>query len=463
VHKTPFEAQDAAAAAHYHMPMLARPMLLLAVLLAGCAHYPVNARLEKFDPHAGYRFQNFPPSAANTDDLFIVLALSGGGARSAAFSYGVLEELQKTRITYGGVERPLLDEVDVITAVSGSSFTAAYYALRREKTFDEFPRRYLSGDEQGRLFLRAANPVNWARLASPTFDRIDLAAEGYDDDLFDHATYADLMREHRRPYVIISASDVTQGSRFEFTQEQFDFLYSDLASVPLARAVAASSAFPVFLSPLTFDNHPHGSDFTEPGWISGALADADAAPRLARRADDLRSYENAVLRPHVRLLDGAITDYMGLRGPMEGFQSEAPDFSIRRLLRAGKIKKLVIISVNAVRTPSPNWDRKPWAPGWYDMLWYTAATPIRNNSFETVTVFKDLLAADAKAVAGPPYESYFITVDFNGVPDEALRRRLENIETSLSLKPGEADDLRRGAAGALEASPEFNNLLNTLR
>ncbi len=439
--------------------------MLAAQLLAGCAHYPVNAPLARFDQSAGYRFANFPATKENTDDLFIVLALSGGGARAAAFSYGVLEELQKTKITYGGIERPLLDEVDVITAVSGSSFTAAYYALNREKTFDDFPRRYLSGDEQGRLFLRAANPVNWARLASPTYDRIDLAAESYDHDLFDRATYADLIRGHRRPFVIISASDVTQGSRFEFTQEQFDFLYSDLGSVPLARAVAASSAFPVFLSPLTFDNHPHGADFAEPAWISSALAHADAAPRVSRRADDLRSYENAVLRPHVRLLDGAITDYMGLRGPMEGFQSEAPDFSIRRLLNAGKIKKLVIISVNAVRTPAPNWDRKPWAPSWYDMLWYTAATPIRNNSFDTVTVFKDLLAADAKSAAGgaaPPYESYFVSVDFNSVPDEALRRRLENIETSLSLKAGESDDLRRGAAGALQASPEFGRLLRSL-
>jgi NTE family protein len=308
--------------------------------------------------------------------------------------------------------------------------------------------------------------VNWARLASPTFDRIDLAAETYDADLFDHATYADLVRERRRPFVILSASDVTRGCRFEFTQEQFDFMYSDLGSVPLARAVAASSAFPVFLSPLTFDNQPHGGDFTEPAWISAALADADVSPRLARRAEDLRSYENSVLRPHVRLLDGAIADYMGLRGPMEGFVSEAPDFSIRRLINAGKIKKLVIISVNAVRTPAPNWDRKPWAPGWYDMLWYTAATPIRNNSFDTVTVFKDLLAADAKAGAGgtaPAYESYFVSVDFNGVPDDALRRRLENIETSLSLKAGEADDLRRGAAGALEASPEFGRLVQALR
>ncbi len=163
-------------------------------------------------------------------------------------------------------------------------------------------------------------------------------------------------------------------------------------------------------------------------------------PRIARRSGDLRACENAVLRPHVRLLDGAIADYMGLRGPMEGFQSDAPDFSIRRLLNAGKIKKLVVISVNAVRTPAEDWDRKPWAPGWYDMLYYTASTPISNNSRDTVSIFKDN-AADAKAggrQACSKYESYFVSVDFNSVPDEALRQHLNHRGPALSLKPGEA-------------------------
>jgi NTE family protein len=445
--------------------MLPRLVLLAALFFAGCAHYPVNSRLQQFDPHGGYRFANFPPTADNTDDLFIVLALSGGGARAAAFSYGILEQLEQTKIRYAGKERSLLDEVDVITSVSGSSFTAAYYALHHEKTFEEFPRRYLYGTLESHLWLNAANPVNWPRLASPTFDRIDLAAETYDSDIFDKATYADLVKARRRPYLIMSAADMTLGSRFEFTQEQFDFLYSDLGSVPLARAVAASAAFPVFLSPVTLANQRHESDFAEPAWIAAAIAGEKESPRIARRARDLRSYEDAAARPRVRLLDGAIADYMGLRGPMESFLSDAPDFSLRRLLAGGKIKKLVILSINAVRTPNPDWDKNAFAPGWYDVLYYTAATPIRNNSFDTVTVFKDMLEADAKAApAGAArYETHFIPIDFRGIPDEALRGRLEAIESSLSLKRSQADDLRRGAEAALKASPEFNKMLQTLQ
>ena len=45
------------------------------------------------------------------------------------------------------------------------------------------------------------------------------------------------------------------GGRFEFAQERFDFLCNDLDDVTLARAVAASSAVPMVLSPVTVWNH----------------------------------------------------------------------------------------------------------------------------------------------------------------------------------------------------------------
>ena len=59
----------------------------------------------------------------------LILAFSGGGTRAAAFAYGVLEELAATPVVLGGRPRRLLDEVDLISAVSGGSFTAAYYGL----------------------------------------------------------------------------------------------------------------------------------------------------------------------------------------------------------------------------------------------------------------------------------------------------------------------------------------------
>ena len=66
---------------------------------------------------------------SRSNELLLILAFSGGGTRAAAFAYGVLEELAATPVVLGGRPRRLLDEVDLISAVSGGSFTAAYYGL----------------------------------------------------------------------------------------------------------------------------------------------------------------------------------------------------------------------------------------------------------------------------------------------------------------------------------------------
>ncbi len=428
----------------------------------GCAHFPVNAPLARFDPHAGYRFENLPPTEKNTDAVFVVLAFSGGGMRSAAYSFGLLEELRNTPIRFAGPPRSLLDEVDVVSSVSASSITAAYYAAQQEQMFQTFLPRVLYRDLEALVAAYALNPVNWARLASPTFSRTDLFAELLDNEIYDHLTFADLIRARRRPYVLLNAADFSLGTHFEFTQEQFDFLYSDLASVPLARAVVASMTVPVVLAPVNIENYPHGPDFREPAWLAATLADKNASRRVQQRAQNLRSYEDAANRPHIRVLDGAYGDYRGLQGPMIAFISPDGDFSIRRLINEHKIKKLVIISANVARTPDLHFDRTLRSPSWYDTLYFGLTAPIRNNAAEIVTVFEELLQADHAHKDTPPYESYFITLDFSDVQEPALRQRLEKSPTALSLTRDQVDDLRRAAAEALRNSAEFQRLLKDL-
>src|ERR1043166_6725179 len=157
------------------------------LLGGGCAHYPENAQLKHYDPLSGYRFRNLT-NTGNSDSLQVFLAFSGGGTRAAALSYGVLEELARTQIVWEGQSRRLLDEVDYISAVSGGSFTAAYYALHGDGIFTDFEEKFLDKNIQGELIWRLFSPINWFRLASPYFNRSDMAAEYYDRHIFDGAT-----------------------------------------------------------------------------------------------------------------------------------------------------------------------------------------------------------------------------------------------------------------------------------
>ncbi len=74
------------------MKPLAKTLGLAALLISGCAHYPVNVPLPTREAASGYRFQPGEPQSSS-DDLLLMLAYSGGGTRAAAFSYGVLEQL----------------------------------------------------------------------------------------------------------------------------------------------------------------------------------------------------------------------------------------------------------------------------------------------------------------------------------------------------------------------------------
>ncbi len=91
--------------------------------------------------------------------------------------------------------------------------------------------------------------MNWPRIASPYYTRADMATELYDDTIFNHATFADLKRANG-PFIIINATTMTQGTRFQFTQSYADIICTDLSELPVARAVTASSAVPLLFSPI---------------------------------------------------------------------------------------------------------------------------------------------------------------------------------------------------------------------
>jgi NTE family protein len=149
-----------------------------------------------------------------------------------------MEALRDVKLKMGGRSRRLLDEVDVINAVSGGSIVAAYYAVHREGLFRDFESKFLKRDVERQL--RAEIFANLPRLAGPQFSRGEVLAEYFDRELFNGATYADLARGNMRPYVVINAAALATGARFPFTQGQFDLLCSDLGSLAVGRAVAAS-------------------------------------------------------------------------------------------------------------------------------------------------------------------------------------------------------------------------------
>jgi NTE family protein len=446
-----------------------------------CAHYPVDESLLHYDPAGGYRFEALQ-AGKNTDSLFVCLSFSGGGTRAAALAYGVMTKIKDVPIKWKGVEKRLLDEVDCITSVSGGSFTAAYYALFRDRLFADFRPRFLEEDIEQQLLWRVLNPINWFRLASPYFSRIDLAAEFYDERIFDEKTYADLLAQAHRPFLILNATNLANGERFEFTQHQFDFLGSDLERFPVARAVAASSAFPFLLSPITLQNHPSPKNYEVPKEYREALADFDLNRRRYIWARNQTRYLDKANYPYLHLMDGGLADNIGLRAVINAHQRS--NGFIRKLINDGKIEKLVLIVVNAGTDPQEDMSRHESPPGLFTIAYRTATISLDNFSTETIEFMKGLVEERAKAQqrlmacqrwlaqcpAGPTLptfasviDSYVVDVNFQSIREDDRRRFFLNLPTGFVLCPDEVQQLIEAGRELLEQSEEFAALLKALQ
>ena len=461
-----------------------RPLVVFVSLLAlnSCDTRPVNPKIDQIDTHTGYRFETRQVYREDHENL-VILAFSGGGTRAAAFSYGVLESLRHTQLVGpGGNKIRLLDEIDVITGISGGSFTALAYGLYGDKLFDDYEQRFLKRNVQGEIFGRVMNPLNWPALWSRGWGRSEMAARIYDEILFNGATYADLNRG-TGPFINVSATDITNGSRMGFNQSLFDILCSDLGAVPLSRAAAASSAVPVVLSPVTINNYGGTCNYTRPEWTQPFFESSDAprpAARAIRELNALSDYRDGARRPYIHLVDGGVSDNLGMRGVLDALEILETFHDIGAPTPLDRARRIIIFIVNSLSTPPTDWDKHERAPGTLQVLVKATGVPIDHYSYEAVELLKDTMArwrmmrelrnspaftpgrdpvADA-ILRAPDAEIYAIDVSFAQLKDKNELKYLNKLPTSFHL-PSEAVDRLRAAAGKIILeSPEFQRLRN---
>lgn len=432
--------------------------------LDGCASFPETERLSAYDPSKGYRY-DLLDKTENKDDLFVILTFSGGGTRAAALSYGVLESLRDATVLVDGKPRNLLHEVDVISSVSGGSFTAAYYGLYGDDIFTpggRFQKNFLYHDIQSELIWKLANPYNWARILSPTFGRIELAEELYQKRLFGKTTFGDLEAQGRKPFVMVNATDMVKGAQFTFTQDQFDPICADLSRFRIARAVAASSNFPLAFSPLALNSYAGQCGYSEPKWMKEALRDVSVNPRRYYHARLLQAYEQPQHK-FVHLLDGGVADNVGLRSPLTAIRSNDIEWSVLDKINREEIRKLVVIVVDARNEARPKFDKSPKAPGTGAVVQAISTTPLDNYSFDSVELLQETLRRRDDAQRRQPdlhqVELYRIYVGFDQIKDSAERDAYLATKTSFNLSPRRVNALRQKGAELLRGSPCFQKLL----
>jgi NTE family protein len=469
---------------------IARNILLLAVLalavvlllgLGRRASRPVSPRLAQIPAANEQRFEGMEQRRGAHEDL-VILAFSGGGTRAAAFAYGVLETLRDIEVhSSSGDKVRLLDEVDLITGVSGGSFTALGYGLYGEKLFGLFENSFLKRDVQGALVGRILNPLNWPALWSSGWGRSELAAQLYDEILFHGATFGDLQHT-AGPLIAVGATELTGGARVVFLPQNFDVMCADLRSFKLSRAAAASSAVPVVLSPVTIDNYGGHCGYRMPSWLQ-AFADQKTPPRPAgrilRRLQELEQMDDASEDRYFHLIDGAVSDNLGLRGVLDFLEA------LEALRLAGKptpldhVRRVIIFVVNSASSPSFDWNEEENSPAALSILVKAAGVPVDRYANESIELLRDIdarwtaqrairdsAAFDKKKDPAVGWvanavnaDIYPIEVSFRVVSDQQERDYLNQLPTSFAL-PGDAvDRLRAAAKKIILSSPDFQQML----
>jgi len=403
--------------------------------------------------------------------ILVAVTLSGGGARAAAFGFGVLTEMQNTVFEWNGRRTTLLDATDVVSGVSGGSIVAAYYAAHGIDGLPRFEHEFLRQNFQNSLITQALRPGNLVDLTSPWLGRTHLLARRL-DELYGGQTFGDVERRPRHPQLFITATDMSLGTGFEFTWDQFALICSDLRSVPLSFAVAASSAVPLLLSPMTLKNHADQCA-TRPSGSHLARANAgDYRSRLYRVNE--QSYLDARRKPYIHLVDGGLSDNLGVQRLLDralaggGLRESFSEVGIP----PGSIRKLVLITVNAERDPSFNIDTSDKVPDMLQvvdsLLFGTGARATR----ETQEYLRDITEQWRKTLAVSPHsggdvfapnaEIHVVPVNLRDSPDDVARPRLLQIPTAFSIEQHEVTDLIEAGGSVLRHSPEFRALVKSL-
>ncbi len=448
-------------------------LLLACVLVVGCA--PLNqARSTHPASEPFYEPGAFKTDPRNTDDLFIALALSGGGTRAASLSYGVLDVLH--RLPAPGVpRRSLLSEVDLLSSVSGGSFTAAYYTLFGDRLFEDFKQRFLLRNIERDLALNVFLPPTAFRHFSPYFDRIDAAASIYDRILFDRKTFRDLALRKRKPLVVLNATNMSLGTPFDFTEEQFEAIGSDLSSYPIGWAVASSSAFPFLLSPVTLKNFGSGD---VPQWVQDALEDGPEFRESYLRAQAWKETSDSKAHPWLHLLDGGLADNIGAR-----FITRSMSVTggwLQQLLARRKVRQLLIVTVNAQTPPDTSMDERRPGPGLVDVLFRTSSVAMDNYTDDTIEQVTQVLreyrngalVGGEDGCGGQPLcnicyfpvpsqrlELFVVNVDLDQLPDARMREEAWKVPTNFNLSRQQVDLMIHSGQTLLEKSPCFQLFL----
>lgn len=238
------------------------------------------------------------------DGRVLAITASGGGMRAAAFTLGVMAELDD--MSQAGQSGSALEEVDLISSVSGGSWAAASMLALRVRDRD--------------IRLGQAFPDIESEYAKLSDAKVRHWADGFIPAITNNVTFADAYPGNAArplPFVYFNASLYPSHSPFVFTTAYLEHYKvnvlgdpasprrivleaRDLTRLPIGYAATASSAVPGYTS----------------AFAETALCDDAPLPSFC--------FGGKKRRDTLQILDGGLYDNIGYKTALEFALSQAP-------------------------------------------------------------------------------------------------------------------------------------------
>lgn len=179
----------------------------------------------------------------------------------------------------------------------------------------------------------------------------------------------------------------------------------------------------------------------------------------------ISQYQNSEERPFIHLIDGGLTDNLGLRSLLDMGDVYGQDLLYQKIT-SGNIRNIVVINVNAQNQISSNVDKTADIPGISDVMNAVINVPIDQYSLESLRRFR-IFTDEWNEKLGKRNRNkrvtlHFVSLNLKDLPESILRDEVLNISTSFYLSPKNVNQLKQAAKVLLQQSSEYREALQVL-
>lgn len=186
------------------------------------------------------------------------------------------------------------------------------------------------------------------------------------------------------------------------------------------------------------------------------------------------AYLNAAQRPYIHLVDGGLSDNLGVQRLLDRALMEG---GLRQTFREvvippGSVHKVVLVVVNAEREPTHDIDASDTVPGMFDVAETLLFGAGARKTRETQEYLQDVIREwrkdlDANAAAGASVfaadaDIHVIMVNLRDAALHSDRRQLLRVPTAFTVSDSEVTELITAGREVLRYSPDFQALVRAL-